>query len=207
MADKGKIFLVDDDPAVRRGVAALLNAAGYQVETFESGDSFMENLDKIKLGNAVLLIDVSMPGISGLEVQEKIGERRVSLPAVVMTAHGDIPMAVQAMKNGAVDFLEKPFTIDEISDALDRALARSSTIAKVTLQPSLELKERLDSLTSRERQVLDEIVSGSTNKQIARDLDLSPRTVEVHRQKIMLKMNTKNTAQLVRLAVTLGVCD
>lgn len=207
MATKGKIFVVDDDPAVRRGVSALLSAADYQVETFSSGNSFVEQVDSLVVANAALLIDISMPGINGLEVQEQLEERRITLPTVVMTAHGDIPMAVRAMKNGAVDFLEKPFTIEEVSDALDRALARSSTIAKVTYHPSQELREKLASLTPRERQVLDEIVTGSTNKQIAKALDLSPRTVEVHRQKIMLKMNTSNTAQLVRLAVTLGVCD
>ena len=123
MAAKAKIFLVDDDPSVQRGVSALLKAADYDVTVFPSGDAFLGELSKLDLGGAALLVDVRMPGIQGLELQEKLRSDGVALPVVVMTAHGDIPMAVKAMQNGAASFLEKPFTVEEVTDALDRALA------------------------------------------------------------------------------------
>ena len=123
MNKKGRIFLVDDDPAVQRGVGALLKAADYDVTVFPSGDAFLEALEGLDLAGAALLVDVRMPGIQGLDLQEKLHSDGVGLPVVVMTAHGDIPMAVTAMQNGAASFLEKPFTADEVTAALDRALA------------------------------------------------------------------------------------
>ncbi len=204
-AIKGDIFLVDDDIAVQRGVAALLTAADYNVTVFKSAEEFLSTLSKLDLINAALLVDVCMPGIQGLELQEQLKAQGVELPCIVMTAHGDIPMAVRAMRNGAIDFLEKPFTVDEVTTALDRALAlpQEVVITPQTVPP--DWRENLAKLTPREHEVLRGIVDGNTNKEIARLLDVSPRTIEVHRQKIMLKMNAHSFAELVRMAVALNV--
>ncbi len=202
---KGAVFLVDDDVAVQRGVAALLKAADYETHVFKSGGEFLERLPELDCNNAVMIVDVCMPGIQGLELQEQLNEDGVRLPVIVMTAHGDIPMAVRAMRNGAVDFLQKPFTVDEVTAALDRALAPSAPQARqFGIAPSAHV-DRYQSLTPRENEVFREIVSGATSKEIARILSISPRTVEVHRHKIMTKMKAENLAELVRMAVALGV--
>ncbi len=205
MASKGKVFLVDDDPAVQRGVSALLKAADYAVTAFPSGDAFLDAISDLDLGGAVLLVDVRMPGIQGLELQEKLRADGVTLPVVVMTAHGDVPMAVRAMQNGAASFLEKPFTVDEVTAALDRALDRSLAGGGVAGPAPEALTARLETLTPREREVMIEIVKGGANKEIARTLDVSPRTVEVHRQKVMTKMEAGSVAELVRMGLALGL--
>jgi len=202
---KGDVFLVDDDVAVRRGVAALLTAADYHVTVFKSAEEFLSALNSLDRARAVLLVDVCMPGIQGLELQERLKEQGVELPCVVMTAHGDIPMAVRAMRNGATDFLEKPFTVDEVTAALDRALTLPQEIAIAPHRLPAEWPENLAKLTPRELEVFRGIVDGATNKEIARTLDVSPRTIEVHRHKIMLKMNADSFAELVRMAVALNV--
>ena len=201
MVAKAKIFLVDDDPSVQRGVSALLKAADYDVTVFPSGDAFLGELSKLDLGGAALLVDVRMPGIQGLELQEKLRSDGVALPVVVMTAHGDIPMAVKAMQNGAASFLEKPFTVEEVTDALDRALAGGGKAAPAPAA----LTAKYDTLTPREREVMLEIIKGGANKEIARILDVSPRTVEVHRQKVMTKMEAGSVAELVRMGLSLGL--
>jgi len=203
----GGVFLIDDDAAVRRGVAALLTAADYTVSIFKSGEEFLSEIDSLDIVNAALLVDVCMPGIQGLELQERLNRDGVDLPVIVMTAHGDIPMAVRAMRNGAVDFLEKPFTVEEVTTALVRALTISRQIVKATQAASPELSENYNSLTPRESEVLRDVVGGSTNKEIARRIGVSPRTVEVHRQNMMSKMNAKSFAELVRMAVALDICD
>ena len=202
---KGAVFLIDDDVAVQRGVAALLKAADYETTVFNSGEAFLERLPALNRNNAVILVDVCMPGIQGLELQERLNNDRVDLPVIVMTAHGDIPMAVRAMRNGAVDFLQKPFTVDEVTSALDRALAKADQQSQKKANAPSNLLDCFQSLTPRETEVFREIVGGATNKEIARALSISPRTVEVHRQKIMTKMNADNLAELVRMAVALGV--
>ncbi|MBT8472285.1 MAG: response regulator transcription factor [Marinicaulis sp.] len=199
------VFLVDDDVAVRRGVAALLSAAEYETTTFKSGEEFLSALPDLELANAVMLVDVCMPGIQGLELQEQLNKDGVDLPVIVMTAHGDIPMAVRAMQNGAIDFLQKPFTVDEVTTALERALSVSPRRQSPLKDASPELRSHHQSLTPRENDVFREIVGGNTNKEIARILAISPRTVEVHRQKIMSKMEAENLAELVRMAVTLNI--
>ena len=201
----GIVFLVDDDAAVQRGVAALLNAADYETAVFNSAEEFLAKLPELDLNNAVMLVDVCMPGIQGLELQERLNNDGVSLPVIVMTAHGDIPMAVRAMRNGAIDFLQKPFTVDEVTAALKRAMTTSHPIQKLTQDTPPKLLKDYESLTPRESEILQEIVNGSTNKEIARVLSISPRTVEVHRQKIMAKMNAASLAELVRMAVALGI--
>lgn len=202
---KGAVFLVDDDAAVLRGVAALLRAADYQATTFRSGNEFLQQLPGLDCANAALLVDVCMPGIQGLELHERLIESGVDVPVIVMTAHGDIPMAVRAMRNGAIDFLQKPFTVDEVKTALDRALSQPAREAGLTCGASNDVTDRYGSLTPRENEVFREIVAGNTNKEIARLLSISPRTIEVHRQKIMTKMKADSLAELVRMAVGLGV--
>lgn len=203
VATKGSVFLVDDDPAVQRGVAALLSAADYGVSVFTSGDQFLENLPSIDHHGAVLLIDVCMPGIQGLDVQMRLRDDKVALPVIVMTAHGDVPMAVRAMQNGAVDFLEKPFTVDEVTSALDRAFAAALSAKAPQSDPALSA--RYENLTPRECEVMHEIVRGGANKEIARVLNVSPRTVEAHRHNVMAKMEAHGVADLVRMAVSLDI--
>ncbi|MEM9618926.1 MAG: response regulator [Pseudomonadota bacterium] len=202
---KGDVFLVDDDMAVRRGVAALLSAAEYNVFRFKSAEEFLEDLNNLEIDNAVLLVDVCMPGIQGLELQEKLSHNGVTLPVVVMTAHGDIPMAVRAMRNGAIDFLEKPFTVEEVTSALDRALSFTPQPLHSDTVATQETQENFNKLTAREKDILLGIVDGDTNKEIARKFEISPRTVETHRQKVMLKMNADNFAELIRMAVSLNL--
>lgn len=199
------MFLVDDDVAVQRGVAALLTAADYAVTIFDSGDDFLSRLESLNIDGAAALVDVCMPGIQGLDLQERLNAQGVELPIIVMTAHGDVPMAVRAMRNGAVDFIEKPFTVEEITNALERAHAMLRPIPKLIRSASQALRDKLQSLTPREHEVFQEIVGGSTNKEIARILDLSPRTVEVHRHNIMRKMEAKSLAELVHMAVALDI--
>jgi two-component system, LuxR family, response regulator FixJ len=202
---KGVVYLVDDDNAVRRGISALLIAADYKATIFASGEEFLRKLPELNLEDAILLVDICMPGMQGLELQERLLEDGVDLPIIVMTAHGDIPMAVRAMRNGAIDFLQKPFTTEEIITALDRAHAMPIPTPKLNLPPSPELYESYKRLTPREDEVLREMVSGSTNKEIARILAISPRTIEVHRHNIMAKMKAANFAELVRMTVNLGI--
>ena len=229
---KPDVFLIDDDPSVQRAVSALLEAAGYEVRAYDTGQAFLEaalrdgtlqanalrdgaieNGARDEEARAILLLDVCMPGIQGLDLQERLNADGVHLPVIVMTAHGDVPMAVRAMRNGATDFLEKPFTVAEITSALQRAEAalddagRKGDVRKGGLQggASQALQACFNSLSPREAQVFHEIVSGATNKEIARLLGVSPRTIEVHRHNIMQKMRAANFAELVRMGVALGV--
>ena len=202
---KGVVFLVDDDASVQRGVAALLRAADYETAIFKSGEEFLAKLPELDQRNAVVLVDVCMPGIQGLELQERLKEEGVRLPVIVMTAHGDIPMAVRATRNGAIDFLQKPFTVDEVTTALNRARLTATPPPATPRSAPQDLVDRYASLTPRENEVFREIVNGGANKEIARRLSISPRTVEVHRQKIMTKMSAESLAELVRMAVVLGV--
>jgi len=204
---KGSVFLVDDDLAVQRGIATLLAAADYQVVVFSSGEDFLSKLEMLDVDGAAMIVDVCMPGIQGLELQEQLSNDGVQLPVIVMTAHGDIPMAVRAMRNGAVDFLEKPFTAGEVTLALERAFSLARPLASLSQASSPEHNKRCKSLTPRERQVLNEIVAGNTNKEIARSLGVSPRTIEVHRHNVMQKMNAGSFAELIRMAVALNISD
>ncbi len=205
--NNASVFLVDDDLAVRRGVAALLAAADYAVVSFESAEAFLLDLPELELDNAAMLVDVCMPGIQGLELQEQLKAQGVALPVIVMTAHGDVAMAVRAMRSGAVDFLEKPFTADEVSSALTRAFSAELPAAEPNESLASDLRTRFEALTPRETEVYGEIVAGATSKEIARALEISPRTVEVHRQNLMTKMEAGSIAELVRMAVALGICD
>jgi two-component system response regulator FixJ len=198
MPDQPTLFVVDDDEAVRDSLKILLEVEGYRVETFASGTDFLAACDLARPG--CLLADVRMPDMSGLDLQETLNQRRAGLPVIIMTGHGDVPMAVRAMKAGAVDFIEKPFADDTILDGVRRALARADrTAADRTFAAGAAT--RLQTLTAREREVLDRLVLGQPNKVIAYELNISPRTVEIHRARVMEKMAADSLSHLVRLAL------
>jgi two-component system response regulator FixJ len=196
------VHIIDDDAPLRDSLAFLLAAAGLAVRTFESAQAFLQELAGIEAG--CVITDIRMPGIDGLELLRLLQEMGKGLPVIVMTGHGDVPLAVRAMRLGAADFVEKPFEDDVMIDAV-----RSALIAGVPLQAAAgvsdEMSLRLASLSRRERQVLAGLVEGQTNKEIARQFDLSPRTVEVYRAKLMTKMQANNISELVRFAVRAGM--
>ena len=198
MAEDATIFVVDDDDAVRDSLQLLLEANGYRVATFASGTAFLSDLPPSPVG--CLLIDVRMPGLSGIEVQQELQRRQVALPSVVVTGHADVPLAVQAMKAGAADFIEKPYAEATILASVERALQLANAARQVDEQAAA-IRERAGRLTARERDVLAELVVGHPNKVIAFHLDISPRTVEIHRARVMEKMEAKNLSDLVRMAL------
>ncbi|HLR83276.1 MAG TPA: response regulator transcription factor [Paenalcaligenes sp.] len=192
------IFIIDDDEAVRDSLRWLLEANGYQVKCYASAEAFLNSYDTNQL--CVLIVDVRMPGMSGLELQEALLARDVNIPMVFITGHGDVPMAVSTMKKGAIDFLEKPFNEAE----LRTIVARMIDIAveqNQREQERLQHEEILARLTAREQQVLERIVAGRLNKQIAGDLDISIKTVEAHRANIMEKLEVTTVADLMKIAL------
>jgi two-component system, LuxR family, response regulator FixJ len=196
------IFIVDDDDAVRMSLEAMLGACGYATKIFESGTDFLQ-CARTDLHGCVLL-DVRMPDISGLEVLKILNQEENTLPVIIMTGHGDIQMAVQAMREGAIDFIEKPFTKEIILVGIERALQSIPADGQPNaIDP--ELIRRVGRLTPREREVLDHLIIGNLNKIIAHELNISPRTVEVHRARVMEKMEAKNLSQLVRMAIAVGL--
>jgi two-component system response regulator FixJ len=195
---KASVFIVDDDPAVRAGLGALLEVSGYAAEAFESAEDFLARAAPPSSG--CVLVDVRMPGMSGLELQRELKRRAIALPVVVITGHGDIPMAVAALKAGAVDFLEKPFDSDALLAAVEQAVNRAAPQGET----DADLAARLEQLTPRERQVMDLVVAGLPNKTIAFRLGIAVRTVEIHRARVMEKIGARNLAHLVRLALQLG---
>jgi two-component system, LuxR family, response regulator FixJ len=201
MSNQQIVFIVDDDDAVRESLAVLLETSGFIIAQFSSGQDFLDAVEPAQ--NGCLILDVRMPGLSGPEVQAKLAERDITLPVIVMTGHGDLAMAVRAMKAGAVDFIEKPASIGEITEAVRTALNISAESWAAANQAD-EIRQRLARLTTREREVLDELVIGNLNKVIAYNLDISPRTVEIHRARAMEKMQARNLAHLVRMAITAG---
>lgn len=198
MPDAPTVFIVDDDDAVRDSLQILLTVEGYRIETFESGVAFLEAFGAGRPG--CLLADVRMPDMSGLDLQEILNERHASLPVIIMTGHGDVPMAVRVMKAGAVDFIEKPFSDTSILDGVRRALAQAGRAA-ADRTFAADATARLEALTPREREVLDRLVAGRPNKVIAFELGISPRTVEIHRARVMEKMQADSLSHLVRLAL------
>lgn len=200
--DRQTVFVVDDDEAVRDSLGALLESAGFEVESFGSGADFLDRLDP-KRGGCIVL-DVRMPGLSGLEIQEKLTEKRIALPVIIITGHGDVPIAVQAIKAGAIDFIEKPFGDDVILESVGRALEQGRR-NKRDASSAVEIEARMARLTPREREVLGQLVIGNPNKIIAYELGISPRTVEIHRARVIEKMEARSLSHLVRLAITAGV--
>ena len=201
MAQDAAIFVVDDDPHVRDSLAMLLQASGYAPQCYESAAAFLAG-EAPKTGGC-LIVDVQMPEMNGLELQNELAARRSPLTVIIMTGHGDIPIAVQAMKAGALDFLEKPFDDEVMLESVRRALERASSAANQS-EAAREAQTHLALLTDREREVLDLIVAGKANKVIAHELSISPRTVEIHRARVMEKMGARNLADLVRKVLSLS---
>ncbi len=195
-ADK-LVFIVDDDEAVRDSLELLLESAGHAVKAFEAAADALESC-RARLP-ACIVTDVRMPEMDGLEFQEKLAASGIQVPVIVMTGHADVPLAVRAMKAGAVDFIEKPFGDDVLLSAIESAMKRRAHAVDSTLAI------RLESLTPREREVLELLVVGHPNKVIAHRLDISPRTVEIHRAHVMEKMKAKSLPELVRSAMQAGV--
>ncbi|WP_369061687.1 response regulator FixJ [Caulobacter sp. 73W] len=201
MAAEGQVHVIDDDDAMRDSLCFLLETSGLSARGFPSASAFLENLSTVAEGCVVT--DIRMPGMSGLELVRVLRGMRPDLPVVVMTGHGDIPMAVEAMKSGVVDFLEKPFAEDAMIGAVRRALdgARSPMRPAVDNGPVLA---RMETLAPRERQVMDGLVAGKPNKVIAFDLGISVRTVEVYRANVMTKMQAASLSELVRMVLLAG---
>ena len=195
---KPVVFVVDDDQGVRESVKVLLRSIGVDAETYASGDEFLEMYDPERPGCIVL--DVRMPEMSGLELQERLISKGCTLPIIFVTAHGDVPMAVEAVKAGALDFVQKPFRDQELIDKIQEAFVENDRVRK-KLQDLGCINERIDSLTPREREVMDMVVEGKANKVIAIDLSLSQRTVEIHRARVMTKMVADSVSQLVQMVM------
>jgi FixJ family two-component response regulator len=196
------VFIVDDDASVRESLADLLRSVGLEVKSFASAQEFLA--DKRADGPACLVLDVRLPGASGLEFQRMLAQSGVHLPIIFITGYGDVPMSVQAIKSGAVEFLTKPVREQELLDAIHSAIARDRDRLKQDDEVN-ELQVRFNSLTSREREVLALVVTGLQNKQIAGELDLSESTVKVHRGQITRKLRARTLVQLVRIADKLGL--
>ena len=198
---RGKVYVIDDDEAMRHSLEFLLGSVDYEVTLFESAQVFLDGIAKREFGCVVS--DVRMPGIDGIELLRRLQTLNCRFPVVIMTGHGDVPLAVEAMKLGAVDFLEKPFDDDLLISMIDSGLKRAEPEAR-NEAASREIAERVATLSPRERQVMDGLVAGLSNKAIAREYDISPRTIEVYRANVMTKMQAGSLSELVRLAMRAG---
>lgn len=196
MDASARVFLVDDDAGVLNSLAFLMRTVGIRAETFASAQGFLDRYDPDAPG--CLVLDVRMPVMGGLELQQKLHEMGATLPIIFLTAHGDIPMAVKAVQSGAVDFLQKPFHDQELIDKVQRALEDDARL-RAEAAARHAVVARVGTLTPRERQVLDAVVAGKANKVIAAELGLSQRTVEIHRAHVMRKMHADSLAQLVQM--------
>ena len=197
MPDNSTVYVVDDDQAVLAALAFLLTAEGYAVRAHESARTFLDMIQQDDCG--CLVTDVRMPGMSGLDLLEKMKERHVSMPVIVITAHGDVPLAVAAMKQGAKNFLEKPFDDDALLDSIRAALAREESESASDADTQM-INERFAILSKRENEVLAYLLNGLSNKTIAQELDLSMRTVEVHRANLMKKTQATSLVELVKMS-------
>lgn len=202
MPSSAVVHLIDDDEAVRHSLAFVLTAAGQAVRVYESGSAFLVALQTLQPG--CIVSDVRMPGVDGLELLRKLRELGVDMPVIIITGHADVPLAVEAMKAGASDFIEKPFDDETLLRAIRVALESYEASSDRDAERA-EIRGRLNSLTPREREVLDGLLAGYPNKTIAYDLKLSPRTVEVHRGNVMAKMGATSLSSLVRMALTAKV--
>ncbi|MCW0236456.1 MAG: response regulator FixJ [Ferrovibrio sp.] len=199
---EGTVFIVDDDEAVRESLSALLMSTGLNVIAFASAEAFLLGYTPVQVSCAI--IDLRMPGMDGMTLLEHLRSKGVNLPVIVVTGHADVPLAVRAMKAGAVDFIEKPYTTAAMQDAVRRALdsARAGALGQID---QTDARNRVASLTARERDVLRLLVIGHPNKIIAFQLSISPRTVEIHRANVMKKLNAESLSHLVRMALAVGV--
>jgi len=202
MSHRGKVYVIDDDEAMRDSLDFMLGAADFQVTLFESAHNFLDTISNIDFGCVVS--DVRMPGIDGIELLKRLKATRSAFPVVIMTGHGDVPLAVEAMKLGAVDFLEKPFEDERIIGMIDVAFRQAQSNAQGEAMTH-DIASRIATLSPRERQVMDGLIAGLSNKLIARDYEISPRTIEVYRANVMTKMQAGSLSELVRLAIRASV--
>ncbi len=202
MTPEPTVFVVDDDQAVRRFLCGLIASVDLRVEAYASAREFLDAYEPGQPG--CLLLDIRMPGMSGLELQKELAERAIDLPVIILTGHGDVQVAVHAMKAGAVDFIEKPFNNELLLDRIQKAVAEGVE-ADSTRARQDEIMGRVELLTPRERQVLDMVVAGETNKGVARRLDISDKTVEIHRARVMEKMQAKSLADLVKMVAIVEI--
>jgi two-component system, LuxR family, response regulator FixJ len=202
MSSKGKVYVIDDDAAMRDSLNFLLDAADFDVTLFEVATKFLDILPGLKFGCVVS--DVRMPGLDGIELLKRMKTLNSLFPIVIMTGHGDIPLAVEAMKLGAVEFLEKPFEDDRLIGVIEAAIRQGEPTAKNEAVIH-DIASRIATLSPRERQVMDGLIAGLSNKLIARDYNISPRTIEVYRANVMTKMQANSLSELVRLAMRAGL--
>lgn len=200
-SSKATIYIVDDDDGMRRALTLLMSTVGYHAVAFARPTEFLQKLDPQQHG--CLVLDVRMPEMSGLEVQQQLNRAGSLLPVILITGHGDVPMAVQAMKDGAFDFLQKPFRDQELLDRINAALKQDAE-NRAAIERHADLRRRQESLTPREREVMALVVDGKANKVIAIDLGLSERTVEIHRANVMEKMGARSIAHLVKMNLTMA---
>jgi len=196
------VYVIDDDDAVRQSLTFLLKTAGIVARAYDSATSFLDHLPQVKAG--CIITDVRMPGLSGLDLLRRLKELQIALPVIVITGHGDVPLAVEAMKSGASDFLEKPFDDEALLAAVNVALRGQGASARREADRA-GIADKLASLSNRERQVLEGLVAGLPNKTIAYDHGISPRTVEIYRANVMQKMQAASLSDLVRMALIAGV--
>ncbi len=196
MSEDPTVFIVDDDDEVRSALALLMESIGMPVETFESALAFLQQFDPLRSG--CLVLDIRMKGMSGLDLQEHLSKEAIYPPIIIITGHGDVPMAVRAVKAGAIDFIEKPFNDQALLDSIHRAIEQDAKRRGKAMQLA-EIEDRLERLTPREREILTLVVSGKRNKTIAYDLNISQSTVEAHRSKVMEKMQARSLSDLMRM--------
>lgn len=198
---KATVFVVDDDQAMRNSLKWLIESVGVQVESFSSADDFLAQYQPGRAG--CLVLDVRMPGMSGLDLQEYLVDHNIHIPVVIITGHGDVPMAVRAMKGGAIDFIEKPFNDEVLLDAIRRAMAFEEQQRSQHTE-NVQIQERLANLTPREHEVMEMVTEGKSNKEIANALGVSAKTIEAHRARVMEKMQAGSLAELVRMALAVA---
>lgn len=196
-SDERLIHLIDDDAGVRRSLAFMLKTSGHRVQSYESGMELLKRVGQLEKG--CILLDIRMPGMDGLEVQQALHENGVGLPIIIMTGHGDVGLAIRAMKAGAVDFIEKPFAKETLISSIEEGFRRLSR-KEATGDRKKDAEVRLQSLTAREREVLDGLAKGLPNKTIAYDLGISPRTVEIHRANLMTRLGVRSLSEALRIA-------
>lgn len=201
MAEQARVYVIDDDEAMRDSLNFLLDSSGFDVTLFDNAQAFLDRLPTLAFGCVVS--DVRMPGIDGIELLKRMKAIGSSFPILVMTGHGDVPLAVEAMKLGAVDFLEKPFEDERLVAMIELAIRQAEPAAK-NESATQDILGRIASLSPRERQVMDGLMAGLSNKLIAREYDISPRTIEVYRANVMTKMGANSLSELVRLAMRAG---
>ncbi|QQD17400.1 response regulator transcription factor [Spongiibacter nanhainus] len=198
MTTEATVYLVEDDDAVRDSLQMVLESVGHKVAAYSRGDAFLEDFSTEMAGCMVL--DIRMPGMNGMELQRQLNSRNSILPIIFVTGHGDVPMAVEAMQKGAVDFVQKPYREEELLGKIQQAIAADAE-SRAELAEKHKIVERLQELTPREKQVMDLMIEGKANKVIAFDLDISQRTVEIHRARVMEKMGVRSLAHLVRMVM------